>query len=217
MSGFWRSFDPGMSSGWVFMWVLALMAAFALAIALERLIYIYIKSNINAKRFMAQIRKYVEAKDYKHAIALCGSLRDKALPQAILCALVKASEMERPTSRGIQNAVDEGVLEIMPRLLGRSSYLAMLANVSTLTGLMGTIYGLILAFDSISNPGVDAAEKATLLANGIAVAMYTTLAGLAIAIPSVIVYTIIHNKTTRIVDEIDEHTVRLINLIAPEE
>jgi len=93
----------------------------------------------------------------------------------------------------------------------------MLANVSTLTGLMGTIYGLILAFDSISNPGVDAAEKATLLANGIAVAMYTTLAGLAIAIPSVIVYTIIHNKTTRIVDEIDEHTVRLINLIAPEE
>lgn len=217
MSGFWRSFNPAMSSGWVFMWVLALMAAFALAIALERLIYIYLKSNINATRFMAQIRKYVEAKDYKHAIALCGSLRDKALPQAILCALVKASEMERPTSKGIQNAVDEGVLEIMPRLLGRSSYLAMLANVSTLTGLMGTIYGLILAFDSISNPGVDAAEKATLLANGIAVAMYTTLAGLAIAIPSVIVYTIIQNKTTRIVDEIDEHTVRLINLIAPEE
>ena len=81
---------------------------------------------------------------------------------------------------------------------------------------MGTIYGLIIAFRSVSAPGIDVAEKSRLLAHGISVAMNTTLAGLAIAIPSIAFYTILHNKTNRIIDEIDEHTVKLINLITRE-
>jgi biopolymer transport protein ExbB len=93
----------------------------------------------------------------------------------------------------------------------------MIGNIATLTGLMGTIYGLILAFRSVSAPGIDVAEKSRLLAHGISVAMNTTLAGLAVAIPSILIYTVLHNKTTRIIDEIDEHTVKLINIMTQEE
>jgi biopolymer transport protein ExbB/TolQ len=218
MSEFWNSFTPGWS-GWVFMWILLFTAAAMVAIAVERYLFIFRKSNLDAPRFMTLIRKYVggKEKDFKRAIALCNSLRDKALAHVVLMSLQKASHMKNPTFRAVQNAVDEGTLEVIPKLQARTNYLSMIGNISTLVGLMGTIYGLILAFRSVSAPGIDVAEKSRLLAHGIAVAMNTTLFGLAIAIPAIIVYTIIHNKTNQIIDEIDEHTVKLINLMTEEE
>jgi len=216
MSELWHSFSPGWS-GWLFMWTLLVVAAFMIAIAIERTHYLYVKSSIDAPKFMVQIRKWVMAKDYKRAIALCRRFQEKALPQVVLLGLLKASKTEVPTFRSVQNAVDEGTLEIIPKLEARTNYLAMIGNIATLIGLLGTIYGLIIAFRSVSAPGIDAAEKSRLLAHGISVAMNTTLAGLSVAIPSIIFYTILHNKTTKIIDEIDEHTVKLVNLIAPEE
>ena len=216
MAEFWHSFSPGLS-GWIFMWILLVVAGFMIAIAIERTHYIYVISNINAHKFMAQIRKYVLAKDFNKAIALCRSVKTKALPKIVLVGLLKASKMKIPNFRAIQNAVDEGTLEVIPKLQVRTNYLAMIGNIATLTGLMGTIYGLILAFRSVSAPGIDVAEKSRLLAHGISVAMNTTLTGLAVAIPSILFYTILHNKTTRIIDEIDEHTVKLINLMTQEE
>lgn len=216
MSEFWQSFTPGWS-GWVFMWILLLGAAFMIAITIERAAYIYGKANLNASKFMLQIRKFVEARDFKQAVSLCKRAGDKALPHVVLCAL-KAAAQNTPTSfRGIQNAVDEGTLEVIPKLQARTNYLAMIGNVSTLVGLMGTIYGLILSFRSVSAPGIDVAEKSRLLAHGIAVAMNTTLFGLAVAIPAILAYTIIHSKTTHLIDEIDEHSVKLINLLSGRE
>ena len=89
----------------------------------------------------------------------------------------------------------------------------MIGNVATLIGLMGTIYGLIVAFNAVSQAGYDAAQKSAFLAAGISTAMNTTLMGLAIAVPSILVYTFINNKTVQIIDDIDEHTVKLINLL----
>jgi biopolymer transport protein ExbB len=216
MSDFWQSFNPAMS-GWGYMWALLAVAAFAIAIAVERFIYVYGKANLNATGFMMQIRHFVEAKDYKQAVGLCRRFQDKPLPRVVLAALVKAARNPKVTSRALQTAVDEATLEVIPKLQARTNYLAMIGNVSTLIGLMGTIYGLILSFGSLSSPGVDAAEKSRLLAHGIAVAMNTTLLGLAIAIPAIIAYTILNNKATRVMDEIDEHTIKLISLISEEE
>ncbi len=201
------------STGWLFMWVLLVSAIFMVAIAIERVYYIMVRSNINAKKFMDEIRKLVKAGDYKNAIALCNSAKNKALPQVVLAGLKKVSSAETIEFRAIQNSVDEGTLEVIPKLQERTGYLAMIANVATLIGLMGTIYGLIAAFNSVSAPGIDQAEKSRMLAAGISVAMNTTLSGLLIAVPSILLYTFIHNKTVKIIDEIDEHTVKLINLM----
>jgi biopolymer transport protein ExbB/TolQ len=201
------------STGWFFMWTLLVIAVFMVAIAIERAYYILVRSNINAPKFMAEIKKLVKGGDYKKAIALCNSARNKALPQVVLAALKKVAETDAIDFRSVQNSVDEGTLEVIPKLQERTGFLAMIANVSTLIGLMGTIYGLIAAFRSVSAPGIDATEKSRMLAAGIAVAMNTTLTGLIIAVPAILLYTFVHNKTTKIIDEIDEHTVKLINLI----
>lgn len=201
------------STGWGFMWLLLLVAVFAVAIAIERTYYIMVRSNINAPKFMAEIRKLVKAGDYQQALLLCQSARDKALAQVVMAGLRKVSESDTIEFRAIQNSVDEGTLEVIPKLQERTGLLSVLANVATLLGLMGTIYGLIAAFKAVSAPGIDATEKSRMLAAGISVAMNTTLVGLAIAIPSILVYTFLHNKTVKIIDEIDEHTVKLINLI----
>lgn len=201
------------STGWLFMWVLLVSAIFMVAIAIERIYYIIVRSNINAPKFMAEIRKLVKAGDYKKAVALCQSAKNKALPQVVLAGLKKVSSADAFEFRAIQNSVDEGTLEVIPKLQERTGYLAMIASVATLIGLMGTIYGLIAAFKAVSAPGIDATEKSRMLAAGISVAMNTTLTGLLIAVPSILIYTFIHNKTIKIIDEIDEHTVKLINLM----
>lgn len=201
------------STGWLFMWVLLVAAVFMVAIAIERIYYIMVRSNINAPKFMDEIKKLVKAGDYKNAIGLCQSAKKKALAQVVMAGLKKVSSAESFEFRAVQNSVDEGTLEVIPKLQEKTSYLAMIANVATLIGLMGTIYGLISAFKSVSAPGIDQAEKSRMLAAGISVAMNTTLMGLMIAVPSILLYTFINNKTVKIIDEIDEHTVKLINLI----
>lgn len=201
------------STGWAFMWVLLVAAIFMVALTIERAYYIMVRSNVNAPKFMAEIRKLVKAGDYKKALSLCSSAKNKALAQVVMTGLRKVSESETIDFRSIQNSVDEGTLEVIPKLQERTGYLAMIANVATLIGLMGTIYGLISAFKSVSAPGIDATEKSRMLAAGISVAMNTTLTGLSIAVPSILIYTFLQNKTVKIIDEIDEHTVKLINLI----
>ncbi len=199
--------------GSAFMYAIALFAALALAIAVERIYYIIIRSNVNADKFMAEVRKLVAGGNMERAIQLCEKGKQKALPFVVLRGLKRANESEELDFRAIQNAVDEGTLEVIPKLKERTNYLSMLANVATLTGLMGTIYGLILSFQAVGSNTVSEADKSRMLASGIAAAMNTTIFGLMVAIPTLIIYTYITSRSNKIIDELDEHLVKLINLI----
>ncbi len=199
--------------GSFYMYFIALFGAIAAAIAIERVYYIMVRSNVNADKFMAEIRKLVAGGNIERAIELCEKGKQKALPFVVLRGLKRANESETLDFRAIQNAVDEGTLEVIPKLKERTNYLSMLANVATLTGLMGTIYGLILSFASVAAEGIPESEKSKLLANGISTAMNTTIFGLMVAIPTLVIYTVITSRTGKIIDELDEHLVKLINLI----
>jgi biopolymer transport protein ExbB/TolQ len=212
LAGFGKAFSPD-DPAFLFMYVIAFFAAASLAIGIERFYYIMIRSNINADKFMAEIRKLVAGGNMDRAIALCDKGKQKALPFVVLRGLKRAIESEALDFRAIQNAVDEGTLEVIPKLQERTNYLSMFANVATLTGLMGTIFGLIIAFDAVGGEGIPEADKTRYLAAGISAAMNTTIFGLMVAIPSLIIYTYLTNQTTKIIDEMDEHLVKLINLI----
>ncbi len=201
------------AEGSFYMYAIALFAAVAAAISIERIYYIVVRSNVNADKFMTEVRKLVAGGNIERAIELCEKGKQKALPFVVLRGLKRANESETLDFRAIQNAVDEGTLEVIPKLRERTGYLSMLANVATLTGLMGTIYGLILSFAAVGSEGVPESEKSKLLATGISTAMNTTIFGLMVAIPTLIVYTYITSKTSTIIDELDEHLVKLINLI----
>jgi len=210
MGGFYHSFVPG-GTGWLFMDLILALGVFALAIVVDRMYFISVRSNIDATKFMTEIHKLILNSDYKRAISLCKSAGKRALPQVIKKALEEAERMEFVDFRTIQNTVDEAALEVIPRLTARTGWLAMIANVSTLLGLMGTIYGLILAFASYSTQG--SSFSASDLATGIAIAMYTTYAGLAVAIPSYFFHHYLSSTTTSIIDDIDEQSVKMIHLL----
>jgi len=209
---FFHAFNPD-AEGFAFMWLILLFLVLAIAIAAERIYYVMVRSNVNSDKFMMEIRKYVTSGNMKRAIELCEAGKQRALPYVVLSGLKKVAESESLDFRSIQNAVDEGTLEVIPKLQRRTNYLSMLANVATLTGLMGTIYGLIIAFSSVGNAAIPDDQKTRLLAAGISAAMNTTIFGLAVAIPTIVLYNVIQNKTAQIIDDMDEHLVKLINLI----
>jgi biopolymer transport protein ExbB/TolQ len=115
----------------------------------------------------------------------------------------------------IQNSIDEATLEVLPKLQKRTQYLAMLANISTLLGLLGTIQGLIQSFSAVNLE--EAASRTGVLAQGISIAMYTTAFGLIVAIPCLVAYSFLQSKTVKIVDEIDQYSVKLVNLLSMRE
>jgi biopolymer transport protein ExbB/TolQ len=113
----------------------------------------------------------------------------------------------------IQNAVEEATLEILPIITKRTTLLQQLANIATLLGLLGTILGLIQAFEALQNADIPPDQRQSLLARGIAIAMNTTAFGLMIAIPCLCAQIFLTGVTKKILDEIDQYSVKLENLL----
>ncbi len=196
-----------MHKGGPFMWPILVSAIFALAIAFERIYYVVFRANINGTAFMAQIQKLIMANNIDRAIKLCNAEPHAALPRVLKAGLTRANRSEVE----IQNAVDEAVLEVFPQLNKRSGYLPMLANVATLTGLLGTIQGLIQAFEAVAHASAE--SKQTLLAAGISTAMFTTASGLVVAIPTLVLHSIVMARTTKIMDDVDQFALKTVNLL----
>ena len=107
--------------------------------------------------------------------------------------------------------MEENMMEIVPRLEKRTPYVALASSIATLLGLLGTIMGLIQAFTAVAN--ANPAEKADLLSASISVAMNTTAFGLMVAIPLLLLHTILQSKTTEIVDSLEMASVKFLNAV----
>ena len=198
--------------GWG-MWPIVFWLVFVIAITVERSMYLF-KSSINKDAFLSNIQKCILAGDVGRAIKLCSSA------QAPLARIVKAGLMKvnRPDAE-VQAAMDESALRELPKIEHRTAYLALLSNLAMLSGLLGTITGLIAAFGAVGGhggeggPTIDPARKAELLAGGISEAMNCTAFGLVIAILGLIAYALLNGKTQQIVDDINESTVQVLNLV----
>ena len=204
-----QAFSPS-RDGFFFFWILGLIGLCSLTFFIERLLTVNVKANVDANKFSNDVFSMINKGDLKNALRLAESLKEKALPYVFYCALKEAVDRQYVDYRNIQNAVDEATLEVAPKLSKRTSWLQTFANVSTLIGLMGTIFGLIQSFEALGQGGPGAQQGLTL---GISNAMLTTLAGLTIAIPSMLFYSWINNKTSSILADIDEYTVKLIHLV----
>jgi biopolymer transport protein ExbB/TolQ len=111
----------------------------------------------------------------------------------------------------VQAAMDEAALRELPLINKRTPYLAMLANLATLAGLLGTIMGMIKSFASAAN--ADASQKATKLAEGISEAMNCTAFGIFTALVGLIGFAVLQGKTQALSDDINEVTVQVVNLV----
>jgi biopolymer transport protein ExbB/TolQ len=189
------------------MWVILLWSVIAVGFVVERAIYLF-GSSINKDVFLATMQKCILAGDVAKAVKMC-SAANAPLARIVQAGLVKVN---RPDEE-VQAAMDEAALREIPKIAKRTGYLALLANLSMLTGLLGTVYGLIVAFGAVSGESVDPSQKARILAEGISEAMHCTLFGLAVAIFSLLGFAILNGKTQGLEDDINESSVQVLNLI----
>jgi len=109
--------------------------------------------------------------------------------------------------------MDEAALREIPKIVKNTGYLALLANLSMLTGLLGTVTGLITSFGAVSGESVDASAKARILAEGISEAMNCTAFGLIVAIMALLGFAVCNGKTQKLEDDINEASVQVLNLV----
>lgn len=193
--------------GGTFMYPIAVVLVIGIAIAVERWLVLTSAKAANRSAF-DRILPLLQKKDYNGVLNIGKS---STAPIARIIAAGIARMAQSPRRDDIELAMEEGVMEAMPRLEKRTAYLATLANISTLLGLLGTIIGLIQAFTAVAN--ADPAEKAALLSSSIAVAMNTTAFGLIAAIPLLLVHSMLQSKTTEIIDSLEMAGVKCLNII----
>jgi biopolymer transport protein ExbB/TolQ len=177
------------------------------AIAVERVIFLFFKYNIDGKQFMDQVEKLVKANNVDRAVKLCNAAPSAALATVVKAGLTHANKGEAEIIAG----VEEANLEVMPLLNKRTAALAGMGFLATLLGLLGTVMGLIEAFTVVAKAPAD--QKSALLSAAIGVAMNTTAFGLMVAIPTILIHMMLMGITKKITNEIDYYTVRLENLL----
>ena len=193
--------------GGFFMIPITLCAVFGAAISLERFFYLYLRAGVDAGTFMAKVQRMVLERNVEGALRLCNGEPSASLPRVMKAGLVRVG---RPDGE-LRASIEEACLEVQPLLSRRLAYLPMLANVATLLGLLGTIQGLIASFHAVS--GTEAGERSTALASGIAVAMYTTFYGLLVAIPILVLHSLLAARANQVLDDIDHYAAKLANLL----
>jgi biopolymer transport protein ExbB/TolQ len=193
--------------GGMFMYPILIVLALGVAIAVERYMYLSMAKQTNRSMWQ-KLTPLLRNNDYQQAMAI--SSRSKADISKILTYGLTRLQASRSRDE-IEMAMEEGLMEIIPRLEKRTHYLATFANIATLLGLLGTIIGLIQAFTAVAN--ANPADKADLLSASISVAMNTTAFGLMVAIPLLIMFTVLQTKTTEIVDSMEMATVKFLNVI----
>ncbi len=208
---FIRSFHPE-QSGYLFMWLLAAIALIAFLVILERWIRIGLYTNVDSAALMERLLVLIKESRLPEAEMLCKSGSSKPLTRILGAGLQRFQKVPEL----LRSAMEEEALHVIPLLEKRLGLIAVTGNIATLLGLMGTIYGLIIAFAAVAQPDVSAAQKSSLLATGISAAMNTTLLGLVVAVPCVLAYSMLRTRIDETLSEIDRYVVALIKILAPE-
>ena len=194
------------ASGGVFMYPILLVFAIGLGIAIERYVTLSLVTNKN-QAMWEKIQPLLSNGEFDEVREMT-SEDESTISQVLSMGLSLQGAVRR--REDIEIAMEESMMEIVPRLEKRTPYVALASSIATLLGLLGTIMGLISAFTAVAN--ANPAEKADLLSASISVAMNTTAFGLMVAIPLLITHAILTSKTGDIVDSLEMATVKALNV-----
>ena len=177
-------------------------------IAVERFFLLYLRFNLNKEHFFKNLTTYLLKGDLQGMITVCDQ-NPAPLSKVIKTCMIRL--INKGTDSDIQAALDEGALMEVPKIEKRIGFLAVIGNVATLLGLLGTITGLIQCFAGVAN--ADPATKAAVLTKGISEAMNCTAFGLMVAVPAVIIYSFLQARAQVLIDDINEISIRTFNFI----
>ncbi|WP_054030676.1 MotA/TolQ/ExbB proton channel family protein [Desulfatitalea tepidiphila] len=194
--------------GGLFMYPILFVFAAGMAIALERWARLAHIQSVNRKMWNTLHPMLVKG-DFDKVRAIVDK-DTSTISRMLGMGLARQGAVRR--REDIEIAMEESMMEIIPQLEKRTPYVALLSNIATLLGLLGTIMGLIEAFTAVAN--ANPAEKADLLSASISVAMNTTAFGLMAAIPLLLFHAKLTSTTGQIVDSLEMASVKALNSIA---
>jgi biopolymer transport protein ExbB len=192
----------------MFMYPILIVFAFGVAIAVERFVTLTLVTNKNQQAW-EKVQPLLDNGEFDEAHEVTSG-DESTISQVLNMGLSLQGAVRR--REDIEIAMEESMMQIVPRLEKRTPYVALASSIATLLGLLGTIMGLIQAFTAVAN--ANPAEKADLLSASISVAMNTTAFGLMVAIPLLIVHAILTSKTGDIVDSLEMATVKALNVFS---
>jgi biopolymer transport protein ExbB len=195
--------------GGTWMWVILGMQLTTVAIIAERYIYLYRKNSIGDRKHVNKFEALIRAGRLDE-VKSEASKQERPVDQVVIAGVEAA--MNWGGKDEIRGKMDEVLLDTNSKYEERIGFLAMLGNVATLTGLLGTIAGMIKSFTAVSS--ASPMEKAALLSNGISEAMFTTAYGLIVAIPALIIYAIYLNHSTKLSEDLNQASLKVFNWLS---
>ena len=187
-----------------FMSLVALALVVGLALCIERIIYLTL-AEVNAKKLLSDIERKMQAGDVEGAKALC---RDTRGPVASICyqGLMYAHEDMATVERSIVSygTVQSGLLE------RGCSWIRLMIAIAPSLGFLGTVIGMVMAFDQIQQEG-DIGPR--IVAEGMKVALITTIFGIIVALVLQVFYNYILTKIERLTSQMEEGAIGLLDII----
>lgn len=178
-----------------------------LAIAIERFIVLN-RARTENRKVWDRILPMLQGGKFQQVLGYT-TKSDTAIGKIVSNGLTRLQTARR--REDIDAAMEEGMMEIVPRLEKRTHYIATFANVITLVGLLGTISGLIRAFTAVAQ--VNPADKAEMLSASISIAMNNTAFALAVAIPFLLIHSFLNARASEIVDSLEAAKISFLNLV----
>lgn len=190
------------------MYVNLFVFVFALAVVAERLVVLTSRLRLDEKKFLEAVENSVMGGNVDRAVKLC-TINDGAAAATVVHA---ALNQARGGANAVAAAIDESLMEVKPRIQKRAGILFGIANLATLIGLVGTVFGLIEAFAAIGEAAPD--QKSVLLTKGIAHAMNNTAFGLSIAVTCIFFHMIVSGLVRGLLGSVDHTAIRIENILA---
>ena len=180
--------------------------ALVIGLIIERSMYFLGKGHINAGAFLDQIKRLLAANNIDRAKKLC----DATTAPIARVAKAGLGKIHRGEA-AVAQAMEETMIDVTPEVKVRIGALWSMANITTLTGLLGTITGLIATFSAVG--GADPAEKQKALSDGIAEAMYNTAYGLGIALVCMIAHLMLSTASKRVMADLEGFSLKFENML----
>lgn len=193
------------------MWPILGIQIAAIAIIIERAYALFVRRSLNASVRASFFEDDIKRGELKRVMKKAESYSKRSAIRRVVEAGTQAA-MGMGGREEIQSKMDEVLYSEQTRIESRIEFLSMMGNVATLMGLLGTIVGMIRAFAAIST--TDQVTKAAMLAAGISEAMHATAYGLIVAIPTLIMYSVLQNRANKITDDLTKAALRIYNLLA---
>ena len=187
-----------------FMSLVALALVLGLAFCIERIIYLTL-SEINAKKFMADIDAHIERGDIEGAKNICRETRG---PVASICyqGLLRISESLDDIERSI---ISYGTVQTANLERG-CTWITLFIQIAPSLGFLGTVIGMVMSFDQIQQAGD---ISATIVASGMKVALITTIFGIIVAVVLQLFYNYIISKIEHLTSQMEESAISLLDAI----